>query len=85
MTQTTIRFTLSELCRRCQVEDAFIADLVAYGVLEPATQAVEQAFGVAEARRVQVAKRLYRDLGVNIAGIALVLELLDELEGLRRR
>jgi chaperone modulatory protein CbpM len=35
--------------------------------------------------RVQRAVRLQQDLGVNLPGIALALELLDELEALRRR
>ncbi|MBT8135368.1 MAG: chaperone modulator CbpM, partial [Gammaproteobacteria bacterium] len=34
-------------------------------------------------RRVQKAKRLQRDLGVNPAGAALVIELIDEIERLR--
>lgn len=35
--------------------------------------------------RVQRVVRLQRDLGVNLPGAALALELLDELENLRRR
>jgi chaperone modulatory protein CbpM len=35
--------------------------------------------------RVQRAVRLQQDLGVNLPGVALALELLDELETLRRR
>ena len=36
-------------------------------------------------RRVRRAQRLERDLGVNTPGIALALELLEELEQLRSR
>lgn len=36
-------------------------------------------------RRVRCAQRLEQDLGVNIAGAALALELLEELERLRAR
>jgi chaperone modulatory protein CbpM len=36
-------------------------------------------------RRATVALRLQRDLGVNLAGAALALELLDELDTLRAR
>jgi len=36
-------------------------------------------------RRATVAIRLQRDLGVNLAGAALALQLLDELEVLQAR
>ena len=40
---------------------------------------------LAELRRVRRAQRLQRDLGVNTPGIALALELLEEVESLRAR
>jgi chaperone modulatory protein CbpM len=36
-------------------------------------------------RRIRCAERLEEDLGVNSAGAALVLDLLEELERLRTR
>jgi chaperone modulatory protein CbpM len=36
-------------------------------------------------RRVRCALRLERDLGVNVAGAALALDLLDEIEVMRSR
>jgi chaperone modulatory protein CbpM len=36
-------------------------------------------------RRATVALRLQRDLGINYAGAALVLQLLDDIEALRAR
>jgi chaperone modulatory protein CbpM len=36
-------------------------------------------------RRIRCAQRLEDDLGVNTAGVALVLDLLEELEELRTR
>jgi len=34
--------------------------------------------------RARIALRLERDLGINVPGVALALELLEELEQLRR-
>ena len=36
-------------------------------------------------RRVRIACHLQSDLGVNLAGVALALQLLDEIEELRER
>ena len=36
-------------------------------------------------RRARVAMRLQSDLGINLAGAALALQLLDEIENLRAR
>lgn len=82
---STFGLTFTELCRRYQVRDDFVAELIAYGVLEPTGAAQEEwHFSIEQARRVQVARRLHRDLGVNLPGIALVLDLLDELTQMRR-
>ena len=40
-------------------------------------------FSAIELRRARTAMRLQRDLGVNLAGIALILDLLDEVDTLR--
>lgn len=77
--------TLEELSRLCNVQTTLIVELVEEGVLEPAdTRAAQWSFSGTCIRRVKVAGRLRRDLDVNLAGVALVLELLEELEQLRR-
>ena len=57
-----------------------INQMVQEGVLEPVGGSREQwRFGVSSIRRVRTAVRLQRDLGVNLAGAALALELLDRI------
>lgn len=78
--------TLDELCRACTAHTEFIAELVEEGVLTPAGHAPDQwRFTGIQLRHASVAVRLQRDLGVNVAGAALALQLLDELETLRAR
>ena len=54
------------------------------GVLEPIGNDREQwRFSAASLQRAHVTLRLLRNLGINLAGIALALELLDKIETLR--
>ena len=78
--------TLGDLCRACAVESSSIMELVEEGVLTPAGEAPGQwRFTGLHLHRARVAARLQRDLGVNLAGAALALELLEEMEVLRAR
>jgi chaperone modulatory protein CbpM len=78
--------TLAEVCRACSVQIEFVVELVKEGVLAPVGQEPERwRFTYAHMRLVRVASRLERDLGVNLAGAALALELLEEIEALRAR
>ncbi len=78
--------SLADLCRACAAEAARIVELVDEGVLAPAGSAPESwHFTGVHLQRARVALRLESDLGVNLAGAALALELLDELDSLRAR
>jgi chaperone modulatory protein CbpM len=76
--------TLDDLCRACAAQSELIVDLVHEGVLAPLGAAPEVwRFTGVHLHRATVAVRLQRDLGVNPAGAALALELMDELDSLR--
>lgn len=80
------RLSLDELSELCGARSTLIIQLVEEGVLEPADlHASRWVFSGSCVRRVRTAIRLQRDLDVNLPGIALALELLEELESLRRR
>lgn len=81
----TMVLSVEELSRMCRVEQRHIMEFVQEGVLEAvAVSGAEWRFSGAALRRARTALRLQRDLEINLAGVALVLELLDELEQLRR-
>jgi chaperone modulatory protein CbpM len=81
-----IQFTLVELCRVCSATEEQVAALVFEGVLEPAGQRLDEwRFAGASLRRARLALRLTRDLEINAAGAALVLDLLDEIDSLQAR
>jgi chaperone modulatory protein CbpM len=78
--------TLEEICVACSTREEWIVELVEEGVLQPLEGERSQwRFLATSLRRAHVATRLQRDLGVNLAGVALALDLLDELEDLRRQ
>ena len=78
--------TLEELCNACNAQADWIAELVEHGAIEPAGRTrPEWQFASLSIVRVAKAKRLERDLELNLAGVALALELLDEIEKLRSR
>ena len=77
--------TLADLCRSCTVETQTVTTLVAEGILDPMGGDVEHwRFTVGSLRRVKTVIHLQRDLGINLAGAALALDLLDRIAELER-
>lgn len=81
-----VEFTLFELCRATGASEEQLALWTAEGALEP-QGAGPQAwrFDGPSLCRARVAQRLTRDFEINAAGIALALDLLDEIDTLRAR
>lgn len=78
--------SFTELCEACGGEAGLVELLVDEGVLVPSGAARESwRFGGASLSRARVAMRLLRDLEINAAGVALALDLLDEIAALRAR
>jgi len=82
----TTTLTLDELSSACSVRVERIIELVDEGILEPTGRDVhEWCFPGPSLGRARVAMHLQRDLDINLAGVALVLDLMEELESLRAR
>lgn len=78
--------TLETLAGLCTVEVDWVVELVEYGALEPLDPARRQwEFPAVVIKRVRTAARLRNDLELGPAGIALALDLLDQIESLRAR
>jgi chaperone modulatory protein CbpM len=77
---------VGDFCAWLHVERHWIASLVEAGVLEPRGAAPESwSFPASDLMRVRAAARLVRDLDVNLAGAAVILDLLEERRRLERR
>lgn len=85
--------TLAEISSACAVEAGYIVELVEEGVITPEVAPENQEsrepqswrFSGMHLRHVRIASHLQGDLGVNLPGAALAMQLLDEVEVLRRR
>jgi chaperone modulatory protein CbpM len=77
--------TVAELSRICAVDERHIVELVDEGVISIVEiGTTEWRFSGTALRRTRLALRLERDLELNLAGVALALDLMEEVERLRR-
>lgn len=78
--------TFDELCSYCHVEADWIVELIEHGAIEPKGKTrADWQFTQVTLVRVAKAKRLEQDLALNTPGVALALDLLDQIEELRAR
>ena len=77
-------FTISEICSRCNVSHDLLVQMMEHGLFE-FNNPLHDDFKIdlKTLQRIESAFHLHRDLEINMPGIALVLELRDELETLR--
>jgi chaperone modulatory protein CbpM len=81
----SVELGLAELCSACDVSEQLVIDIVAEGIVEPRGPEPRawRFTGVAVARIRRVV-RLQQEFDVNLPGAALALQLLEEIERLRR-
>ncbi len=81
-----VHFSLTEFCQVCSSKTEWVIELVDEGILEPSGgESSRWSFPGNSVTKAQRARRLQHDLEINLAGVALVLDLLDEIEMLRSR
>lgn len=81
-----VELSLVELSQACCVNAEWLMALVDEGIIEPlADEKGHWHFSGISIYRARTVQRLQRDLGVNMAGAALALELLDQVDALRMR
>ncbi len=75
-----------EICQLCRLDLAAVMELAELGVVAPREgKAGEWQLPATALPRLRIAGRLMRDLGVNVSGAALALELLEAQRELERR
>jgi chaperone modulatory protein CbpM len=73
--------SLVQLCRLCRLRQEAIVEMVEEGILEPeGERPADWRFSGTCVTHVRIVVRLQRDLGVNLAGAAVVLDLLERIK-----
>ena len=83
----TTLLTIEELARATGLHPQLIQSFVEFGLVEPAATGEGDAsirFAPAAVDRLRRIARLRHDLGVNLAGVAVILEMRDRMEELLR-
>jgi len=81
-----LHLSLIEISEACASRTEWVIELVDEGILEPLGEGRDQwKFSGESLSRANRAMRLQRDLGMNLAGVALALDLLEEIASLRAR
>ena len=79
---TTI--SLVEVCQTCHISEDVLIEMLEQGLFNQQGMAVNKIdFNLKMLSRIQTARRLQADLDINLPGIVLILDLLDELEQTR--
>ena len=72
---------LNEVALRAGVHPEILHHFIEFGLIEPADKSTGEILLDPEAvHRVRIIQHLRRDLGVNLAGAGVILELLDRLK-----
>ena len=76
--------TLAELARACRAAEAEVRVWVVEGVLQPTgASPAEWRFAGTALRRARLAFRLHRDLELAPPGVALAIDLIEQIDGLK--
>lgn len=76
-------YTVLEICQQLQIPEALMHEMEEHGLFQYTPQG-EQVTQRA-LKRIESACRIHHDLGVNLPGVVLALDLLEQLEELRHR
>jgi chaperone modulatory protein CbpM len=76
--------TYVEICHKYNISEDLLNDMVEHGLLPAQTNQNHQAsLDQSALRRMETAFRLHRDLDINLPGVALALDLLEEMKAIR--
>ena len=80
------QYNLDQFCKLCRIQPDLVIELVEQGVIQSEGSSPGQwVFTFRTAIRLKRAYRLQRDLDLNLPGVALTVDLLEEIDQLRQQ
>lgn len=77
--------TLHEVSIVCHIPENTLQSFIEYEIIHPIKKENEIKLSVQQLKRIQKAQRLQKDLEVNLSGIAVILDLLEQMDDLQRQ
>jgi len=78
--------TFEEYCVAIKIEREVIIEMIEYELIQPqGTRPEEWRFDSASLKRGRMAASFYHDLEINLQGIALAFDLLDQIKDLKKQ
>jgi chaperone modulatory protein CbpM len=75
----TISYT--EVCHRYHIPEKLLMEMMEHGLFSNKSTELEKLkLNQKELHRIESAFRLHRDLGINLPGVVLAIELLEQIE-----
>ncbi len=84
LSQTIMELDFNQVCSALHTTPDFIIELISYGTIEPrGNSAATWRFDTHQLKTIRTAIHLHHDLEVNHAGIALAVDLLEQLNDMQ--
>ena len=80
-------FTVGEVIETFQIKESFLVELEEEEILCPTCKATppEKLYPSGELEKLRLAKLLYEDMGVNVPGIEVILQMRQNMLDMRRQ
>ncbi len=82
---SNIVYTTNSICSFHEISNEMLSDMVSWGIATPSGTTLKKwIFSQVDYDRIGCALRFNKDLDINVPGAAMALELLGELDKIRR-
>ncbi len=86
LVEADVWLSLNELCERCGLKQTLVVELVELGLVTPETVTAERwQFQLSVVPTLHQAVRLRRELDLDWQGVAVAMDLLEQLQALRQQ
>ncbi|MFA6303212.1 MAG: chaperone modulator CbpM [Legionella sp.] len=83
--EETVTYSVVEVCDRYHIPEQLVEEMIEHGLFDvPSNNVKTLVLHQKDLQKIESAMRLHQDLGINLPGVALALDLLEQLENLSK-